>query len=428
MKPQLRVEGVIHAEGLPTRMASGQQFILQFSGPSGVDRVENTLTAGEYIGLGLVPGNLGGGYIEYLKQRSQSLTSAIDAGGRFLSDEIAGEGLYLGIMTYFWEVEQQARAIAAIGGVVHTKHLSEGLFTMGLAVTRSFGVPLATGIAGVVVDVDRLVYVPEARDGNSEIVRNFMTIAGLSSSGFEHGIVEQLYNVDAISAVEALSIANGAGLRTYNVTASNAAAVVPGLSVPSAIKTDIKNAVVAGKYVTIPEQEITIGGWVGIGYIITDPATGSGAYMISGGFSGGTNTTCEGGPVPTAVVEGSDPDIVGACALKIVDGWKKAELNLGKIAIIAAFITTISLLFLYAVPGVVATFTTLASIVPVLFVLVTLAIVIVLLMYGLYLAILNLMVSKRRLLDDTVWPEVHSARLSIGLIPQRGNPLDMRYV
>lgn len=229
--------------------------------------------------------------------------------------------------------------------------------------------------------------------------------------------------MDALSAVEALSIANGTGLRTYNVTVTNAPAIVPGLSVSNAIKTDIMNAVAAGKHVTIPEQEITIGGWSGTGYIVTDPATGSGAYMISGGFSGAANTTCEGGPVPTAVAAGSDPDIVGACALKIVDAWKKTELNLGKIAIIAAFVTTISLLFLYAVPAVWAAFPVLSLAVPAFIVLVTLAIVITFLMYGLYLAILNLVIARRKLLKGTIGSAVDQGSPSLVLVmgPYRGD-------
>lgn len=51
--------------------------------------------------------------------------------------------------------------------------------------------------------------------------------------------------------------------------------------------TDIRNAVAAGKIVTTSEKSINFNGWKGSGYIITDPSTGSGAYMISGGLNGG---------------------------------------------------------------------------------------------------------------------------------------------
>jgi len=49
---------------------------------------------------------------------------------------------------------------------------------------------------------------------------------------------------------------------------------------------DIRNALAAGKDVTVHQAPITQSGWTGSGYIITDPATGAGAYMISGGANG----------------------------------------------------------------------------------------------------------------------------------------------
>lgn len=41
-----------------------------------------------------------------------------------------------------------------------------------------------------------------------------------------------------------------------------------------------------GKVVTVPQTEINFNGWTGVGYIIIDPTTGAGAYMISGGLGG----------------------------------------------------------------------------------------------------------------------------------------------
>ena len=59
-------------------------------------------------------------------------------------------------------------------------------------------------------------------------------------------------------------------------------------NLPSDIRTSIEEAINDGKIVTIHTDEITIDEWKGFGYIITDPYTGAGAYMISGGLSGGS--------------------------------------------------------------------------------------------------------------------------------------------
>lgn len=43
----------------------------------------------------------------------------------------------------------------------------------------------------------------------------------------------------------------------------------------------------AGNVITVPEKNVTIGGWVGTGYMILDPESGAGTYMIDGGAAGG---------------------------------------------------------------------------------------------------------------------------------------------
>ena len=40
----------------------------------------------------------------------------------------------------------------------------------------------------------------------------------------------------------------------------------------------------------IPERELQVNQWTGIGYIVSDPATGAAGYLISGGIAGGANT------------------------------------------------------------------------------------------------------------------------------------------
>jgi hypothetical protein len=62
--------------------------------------------------------------------------------------------------------------------------------------------------------------------------------------------------------------------------------VLPQLLVDDEVKSAIANAVNAGKKVTVSKSNITLNGWTGCGFVITDPVTGAGAYMISGGQNG----------------------------------------------------------------------------------------------------------------------------------------------
>lgn len=52
------------------------------------------------------------------------------------------------------------------------------------------------------------------------------------------------------------------------------------------IESKIRNAILAGKIATAHEKPVSFLGGTNVGYILTDPETGSGAYLISGGRNG----------------------------------------------------------------------------------------------------------------------------------------------
>ncbi len=72
----------------------------------------------------------------------------------------------------------------------------------------------------------------------------------------------------------------------YSINQTNANTVLPQLQVSDDVKNDIVNAINAGKIVVVAKANVTYNGWTGCGYIISDPITGAGAYMISGGANG----------------------------------------------------------------------------------------------------------------------------------------------
>jgi hypothetical protein len=118
-----------------------------------------------------------------------------------------------------------------------------------------------------------------------------MKTSGMNGSSLEHAVPEQMFStqenpVEGISAVKALQIANNQGIPIYTIKQSNINTILPQLQVDADVKTAIQNAVNAGKEVTVSKTNITLNGWTGCGYIIINPSTGAGAYMISGGLSG----------------------------------------------------------------------------------------------------------------------------------------------
>jgi hypothetical protein len=89
----------------------------------------------------------------------------------------------------------------------------------------------------------------------------------------------------AISAVKAMQIANAQGQKIYRIDQSNLDTALSDIRLSSAIIGEIRSAVNAGKYVIAHTDNVSVPGWTGAGYIIIDPLTGDGAFMISGGMN-----------------------------------------------------------------------------------------------------------------------------------------------
>lgn len=103
---------------------------------------------------------------------------------------------------------------------------------------------------------------------------------------------EQLFSTlesaaEGVSAIKALQVANDKGIPIYTVNQTNINTVLPQLEVDIQVKEDIQDAVNAGKEVTVSKTNISFNGWIGCGYIVINPETGAGAYMLSGGTNGG---------------------------------------------------------------------------------------------------------------------------------------------
>ncbi|MFY9258870.1 MAG: hypothetical protein WAO71_00005, partial [Gallionella sp.] len=77
--------------------------------------------------------------------------------------------------------------------------------------------------------------------------------------------------------------------KIFTLTAANQAShatLLAQVTIDPQAMQEIQNGLAAGKEVTVHQAPITQSGWTGSGYVITDPATGAGAYKIAGGANG----------------------------------------------------------------------------------------------------------------------------------------------
>jgi len=295
LKPELRIDGEVVATGGSVMMGLPEDFVMTFTHPMhSTDVVSNKIEAGEYFGVALAIGAISQNQMEEIKTKLEDTKSKLEAEdfAGLTKDDILGDLLYTTSLAYFAELDAMNYMTAKTMGISLLRLPSEAIFSYDLQIATSFyDTPISASPGGLAMDVDKNVHVVKALDGDNNKKVQFMLASGMNSSALEHSVPEQLFSTpdspaEGISAVKALQIANNQGMPIYTLNQTNIDAILPQLQVDAGVKADIINAVNAGKEVTVPQTNITFNDWTGCGYIIIDPDTGAGAYMISGGLSG----------------------------------------------------------------------------------------------------------------------------------------------
>jgi hypothetical protein len=294
LKPELRVDGQVVATGGAITMGSAENVKMAFHDPTrGTDVVSNVIEAGEYWGVAVDVASISRAQVEGIRARLADTKAQLEAQqfDGLTKDDILGDLLYTTAMTYHAEMDMFDRIQANAMGLRTVRLPSQAIFKTSLAVEDTWGVPTSAGVSSLTMDVDRLLSLDKAFDGNGDAKVSFMMASGMNSSALEHSVPEQLFNtpdnpVEAVSAVKAIQIAAEQGIPVYTVTRENVEAIMPVLSLDAAVIDEIRNAVNAGNEVTVPQTNINFHGVAIAGYIAINPETGEGAYMISGGESG----------------------------------------------------------------------------------------------------------------------------------------------
>jgi transglutaminase-like putative cysteine protease len=331
LKPVLRIEGDIKLTGEAASMGSDETLSIQFSQPNGMNEaIQKKLVTGTFYAVGM---DLQGVNENVLGKRNASLTANVlsESAGTLGSDDLVGEFLFIRAINYFLANDKIYKSGAKLYNVVTTRTISEAITSFPLAVTTVFSVPKSVKPAGAEMDVamDRIITV--AKDGNTIKEKAYMDIAGLVSSYHEHDIWEKIDQFAAASAVKAIQTATVNNIPVYTINAMNISQFLPTLQVTAEVKKDVQNAVNAGKEVMIPQTNIQIEDWLGVGYIVKDPATGSGTYRITGGLNGAFTVALVVGVVIAGFIAG--PLVWVLAVLFLMMGntiAEAAELNIGE--------------------------------------------------------------------------------------------------
>jgi RHS repeat-associated protein len=280
VKPQLQLDGTVLAEGTAIGMGLPQYYTLTLSNPHDSYSANGTATAGDEIVFGV---NGSGMTPELVQKRLDAVPS-----------DTAAENMHQAGL-HFWMEHDLFDKMAAQAFSVHVQRMpSVGSFSIPLSVSYFFGIPRSGNYRSRQVDVKLNLQIVVAPTDTARF--NFMSQIGMHGSYLEGSVLDQLFGLQrqpGISAAQLLMEANDQGIPIYTITADNVNSIRPILNVGEDVQLDITNAIHAGKQVIVPQRELVHGNWVGAGYIIQDPVTGEGVYLLSGGLNGGGHETCE---------------------------------------------------------------------------------------------------------------------------------------
>ena len=343
LKPRILVDGEIKAEGPGMRAGSEPVGAGAFTKYGGGDWDETTdpLIAGQQTALGLSIQGISQAQLTTLKTRMEATKQKLEQAQAapeaqratllqgLTGDHLTGDLLTATLWGYYAAIQSHGAIASSQAQMFDRPALSYGLFHAQVRPNKLYGI-VTTGITfqGLNMDIGHLRSIRWVKDDNPQSAINakpelthngrsaaqnrwiaYNKMRGQYNSAMEHAVPEQFW-VDksqcsytdetgtiknpamadcaqAVSAVKAIAIAQAEGQRIYTINQSNAATALPKLPVGGTVGQEIQSAIQAGKEVTFHERGINAHGFSGYGYIITDPETGGGAYLIEGKGNGG---------------------------------------------------------------------------------------------------------------------------------------------
>lgn len=288
MTPKLKLEGQTIASGGSIGVGHSQAIRVNVVTPWYSQSRDYNLSSGDLSVFGI---NAAGTTHAQWNQRTASNNLAIGSHPDFIAE------MFYQIVTGWWGQKFAFNdIIGATNGVLSYQLPSHAI--AGSPVTTSYflGVPRYATYQRRILDGKEDFVVAEHRQSDQEKRKQYALTIGQVGSYLEAAIYEQAFLMKpgfSMSTMTALKAAADKGIRTYVITQANVGAVLPLMQTDANTKEDIRNAVASGKRVTASQNDITIAGFTGIGYVVEDPQTGAGAYLISGGKNGGDSPSHE---------------------------------------------------------------------------------------------------------------------------------------
>ncbi|GAA0847905.1 hypothetical protein GCM10009113_25050 [Marinobacter szutsaonensis] len=298
LKAELSIDGEVIQQAPAQTMGAELHETLGLYSPShNWFTSKNSPIAGEHRAIGLDLQGMSSKQVNDLRNNIEDTKSKLwSPDDQDLADlsrqDVMGDILHATIFSYFALNDLQEEIQANNANMVTHRLPSYGIFSTTIQPRYWFGLPRDVNLGGFTIDVDSVTFHGVAKDNNDNARTNFIKTSGIQWSAMEHLVPEQIFSTSSspasgISAVKALELANAQGQRIWTIDNSNLDQALAQINLSDEVETEIRNSVLAGNIATTHEYPITLGNWIGSGYLLLDPETGAGAYKIAGGANGG---------------------------------------------------------------------------------------------------------------------------------------------
>ncbi len=292
MKPVLLVDNEVVAEGeeyLESTLGTRGSFTINLSSGGKNTSVTNDVTTGSMYAVTLDSQSITAEELQSVYGEAASLKDSMTEKNVY-SEEYLGKMLAFAGKLYFAQVDIAYMAAADSYGVLAARSLSEGITGYEVRTNTLYGRVTSLSEGSLYIDVDTDSHSVVSLNGEEDVSKEYMFSTGVVGSLYESTVWEELTGSESVSTISILNTAKEEGIDILLISSANLDTEIKKLNTDAATKQTVINAANSGKVVTIPAENVGMGNWHGTGYIVTNPDTGAGAYMISGGLNGGSTT------------------------------------------------------------------------------------------------------------------------------------------
>lgn len=286
----IRMIGTVYLDArplgeLPTAtMGAPQWWSAEFFDPSGSNSTEDDFKTESAVGDEIVFGF------------NTSATSNEEVAAWRSTHQITTPAQTLQLVSMqYWALQDTIHSyIGRNARVVPVRMPSVGMFAQPLRTIESWGVVRVGYYAGRLMDVRRSLISAVGLDAQN--TSRYLRVIGAVDSFLEGATFDVLFNHElgaSASAISLLGHASQQGIKLYHVTTQNVDVLNNALTaLPYDIRVQLQNAVDAGLEAIVPASPAQYGSWQGVGYVLVDPQTGGGAYLLNGTANGAEEDVC----------------------------------------------------------------------------------------------------------------------------------------